>query len=71
VLIQRLEVEAAELASFGPKKANQPWVWSAMDAKPRLSIACHGGDRSHTRAEPLWAKMPHAYRHHATFYADQ
>jgi insertion element IS1 protein InsB len=28
------------------------------------------GDRSYTSAEHLWAKIPHAYRHHATFYPD-
>jgi hypothetical protein len=35
VLIQRLEVEAEALASFGQKKANKPWVWIAIDAKTR------------------------------------
>jgi hypothetical protein len=35
VLIQRLEVEADELASFVQKKANKQWVWIAMDAKTR------------------------------------
>ncbi len=71
VLIQRLEVEADELASFVQKKANKRWVWIAMDAKTRQIIACHVGDRSHTSAEHLWAKMPQAYRQHATFYTDQ
>jgi IS1 family transposase len=71
VLIQRLEVEADELASFVQKKANKQWVWIAMDAKTRQIIAFHVGDRSHTSAEHLWAKIPHAYRQHATFYTDQ
>ena len=31
VLIQRLEVEADELASFVQKKAHKQWVWIAMD----------------------------------------
>ena len=70
VLIQRLEVEAAALASFVQKKANKQWVWIAMDAKTRQIIAFHVGDRSHTSAEHLWAKIPHAYRQHATFYTD-
>ena len=35
------------------------------------SIAFHVGDRSHTSAEHLWAKIPQAYRQHATFYTDQ
>ena len=58
VLIQRLEVEADELASFVQKKANKQWVWIAMDAKTRQIIAFHVGDRSHTSAEHLWAKIP-------------
>jgi hypothetical protein len=33
VLIQRLEVEADELASFVQKKAHKQWGWIAMDAK--------------------------------------
>jgi IS1 family transposase len=71
VLIQRLEVEADELASFVQKKANKQWVWIAMDAKTRQIIAFHVGDRSHKSAEHLWAKIPQAYRQHATFYTDQ
>ena len=70
VLIQRLEVEADELASFVQKKAHKQWVWIAMDAKTRQIIAFHVGDRSHTSAEHLWAKIPQAYRQHATFYTD-
>src|SRR5215472_18236363 len=42
-----------------------------MDAKTRQIIAFHVGDRSHTSAKRLWAKIPHAYRQHATFYTDQ
>jgi insertion element IS1 protein InsB len=42
-----------------------------MDAKTRQIIAFHVGDRSHKSAEHLWAKIPEAYRHHATFYTDQ
>jgi insertion element IS1 protein InsB len=71
VLIQRLAVEADELASFVPKKAHKQWGWIAMEAKTRQIIALHVGDRRHTRAEHRWAKMPPAYRQHATFYPDQ
>ena len=42
-----------------------------MDAKPRQILAFHVGDRRPTSAEHLWAKRPHAYRQHATFYTDQ
>ena len=71
VLMQRLEVEADEMASFVQKKTNKQWVRIAMDAKTRQIIAFHVGDRSHTSAEHLWAKIPQAYRQHATFYTDQ
>jgi insertion element IS1 protein InsB len=34
-------------------------------------IAFHVGDRSRRSATRLWAKIPQAYRQHATFYTDQ
>ena len=71
VMIQRLEVEADEMASFVPKKANKSWIWIAMDATSRQVIAFHAGDRSRRSAKRLWAKIPEAYRQHATFYTDQ
>jgi insertion element IS1 protein InsB len=71
VLMQRLEVEADEMASFVQKKANKQWIWIAMDAKTRQVIAFHVGDRSRKSAKKLWAKIPEAYRQHATFYTDQ
>ena len=67
VLIQRLEVEADELASFVQKKAPKQGVWIAMDATTRQIMAFHVGARRHTSAEHLWAEIPQAYRHHATF----
>jgi insertion element IS1 protein InsB len=42
-----------------------------MDAKTRQVIAFHVGDRSRESAKQLWAKIPRAYRQHATFYTDQ
>jgi insertion element IS1 protein InsB len=71
VMIQRLEVEADEMSSFVKKKANKQWIWVAMDATIRQVIAFHVGDRSRKSATRLWAKIPHAYRQHATFYTDQ
>jgi IS1 family transposase/transposase-like protein len=71
VMIQRLEVEADEMASFVQKKANKQWIWLAMDAKTRQIIAFHVGDRSRKSASKLWAKIPVAYREQATFYTDQ
>ena len=71
IMIQRLEVEADAMASFVHKKANKQWIWIAMDATTRQVIAFHVGDRSRRSAKRLWAKIPHAYRQHATFYTDQ
>jgi insertion element IS1 protein InsB len=71
ITIQRLEVEADEMSSFVQKKANKQWIWIAMDAKTRQVIAFYVGDRSRRSAKRLWAKIPKAYRQHATFYTDQ
>jgi len=71
VVIQRLEVEADDMQSVVKKKENKPWMWIAMDAKTRQVIAFHVGDRSRRSAKRLWAKIPQAYRQHATFYTDQ
>jgi insertion element IS1 protein InsB len=70
VMLQRREVEADEMSSFVQKKANKQWRWIAMDATTRQVIAFHVGDRSRQSAKHLWAKMPQAYRQHATFYTD-
>src|SRR6266568_1355690 len=70
VIMQRLEVEADEMASFVQKKANKQWIWLAMDAKTRQIIAFPGGDRSRKSFKKLWAMIPQAYRQHATFYTD-
>ena len=43
VMIQRLEVEADEMAGFVQKKANKQWIWIAMDARSRQVIAFHVG----------------------------
>jgi insertion element IS1 protein InsB len=71
VVIHQLEAEADEMWSFVGKKANQQWIWIAMDAKTRQVIAFHVGDRSRESAQELWAKIPVAYREQARFHTDQ
>ena len=44
-MIQRLEVEADEMAGFVRKKANKQWIWIAMDAHTRQELG-----RSYRRA---------------------
>ena len=70
-MVQRLEVEADEMSGFVKQKAHKQCIWMAMDAKTRKVIAFHVGDRSRRSAKRLWAKIPLAYRQHATFYTDQ
>jgi IS1 transposase len=65
VMIQRLEVETDEMASFVHKKANKQGIWIALNAKTRQVIAFHVGDRSRKSAKRLWAKIPRVYRLHA------
>src|SRR4029434_5452359 len=43
----------------------------AMDKQTRQIIAFHVGDRSHERAQQLWANPPAVYREQATFYTNQ
>jgi IS1 family transposase len=71
VMIQRLEAEVDEMASFVQKKAHKQWIWIAMDATTRQVIAFHVGDRNRESAKRLWAKIPEAYRQHTMFYTDQ
>jgi IS1 family transposase len=68
VIVRCVEAEADELHSFGQNKANEPWLWLAMDRPTRQVIACHVGDRSRTRAKQLWANLPAVSREQATFY---
>jgi insertion element IS1 protein InsB len=42
-----------------------------MDATSRQGMVLQVGDRSRQSAERLEAKLPEAYRHHATLYTDQ
>ena len=46
VIIQRVEVEADEMASFVQQKANKQWIWLTMAAKSHQTIDFHVGDRS-------------------------
>jgi insertion element IS1 protein InsB len=71
VLIRRVAAEADERHSFVQKKANEQWLWLALDRSTRQIRACHVGDRSRTRAKQLWTNWPAVYREHATCSTDQ
>jgi len=71
VIIRRVEAEANEMHSFVKRKANEQWLWLAIDRATRQVVAFHVGDRSRTSAQQLWANLPALYREQATFYTDQ
>jgi IS1 family transposase len=71
VMIQRLGVETDEMANFVQKKANEQWIWLAMDVKTHQIIAFHVGDRSRKSARQWWGKIPKAYRRYPTCHTDQ
>jgi insertion element IS1 protein InsB len=71
VVIRQLEAEADEMWSSVGKRANQQWIWIAMDARTRQVIAFHAGDHSRDSAKQLWAKIPWVYRAQATFHTIQ
>jgi len=66
-----LAAEAAEMGSCVQQKANKQWMWIAMDATTRQSIAFHVGARSRERGKALWAKIPMVSREQARFHTDQ
>ena len=70
VLLSRLATEADERRRFVQKKANKPWVWSAMDATTRQSIACQVGNRHRESGKALWTTIPLVYREQAMFHTD-
>ena len=71
VIIRRVEAEADEMHSLVQQKANEQWLWLALDRTTRQIIAFHVGDRSRKSARQLWANLPVVYRECATFYTDQ
>ena len=70
VLLSRLEAEADEMWSFVQKKAHTQWLWIAMEAIARQSIALHVGERSRAGGKALWTNSPQVYRAQATCHTD-
>ena len=71
VVLRQLEADADEMWGLAGKRANQPWIRSARDARARHVIALHAGDHGRDRAKQLRAKLPWVYRAQATCHADQ
>ena len=71
VLIRRVEAEADEMHGFVQDKANEHWLWLAMDRATHQIIALHVGDRRLKSARQLWVNLPAVYREQATFSTNQ
>ena len=63
-------MQADELWSFVGSKANQVWLWWAIDAETRLVVGCAIGPRDTATAEELWYDLPPEYRQRAVCFTD-
>jgi IS1 family transposase len=69
-MLRRLAGAADARRSIVHKQAHKPWSWRAREATSRQLMAWHVGHRSPRKATRLWAKVPRAYRQHATVATD-
>lgn len=63
-------MQADELGSFVGSKANQGWLWLAIDAETRLIVGAAIGPRDKEPAEELGYSLPPDYRPRAVCYTD-
>ena len=63
-------MQADELWSFVGNKANQVWLWWAIDEQTRLVVGCAIGPRDAETADALWHSLPPEYRQRAVCYTD-
>ena len=67
---RRLTIQCDELWSFVGSKADEQWVWLALDVETRLIVGCYIGSRDKTGALGLWQSLPTVYRQCAVCYTD-
>ncbi|MBZ0298848.1 MAG: hypothetical protein K8J31_03860, partial [Anaerolineae bacterium] len=67
---RKLVLECDELWSFVGSKAEQAWLWLALDADTRLIVGCASGPREKETAEELWYSLPPEYRQQAVCFTD-
>lgn len=56
-----------EAWSFGLKKDQKRWLWTALCRRTRQIVAFVIGDRSEKTCRRLWNKIPDSYRHCHTY----
>ena len=69
-LPERPILELDELWSFVGRKANQQWIWIALERQTRRIVGFAVGDRSAATCRKLWASLPPDYRKRAICYSD-
>ena len=62
-------LELDELWLFVLKKAGKHWIWIALCCQTRQVVAYFIGDRSQSRCQKFWERIPAAYRQ-AYCYSD-
>jgi IS1 family transposase len=63
-------LELDELWSFGRSKAQQVWLWLALERATRRIVGLAFGDRSAETCRTLWQSLPADYRKRALLYSD-
>src|SRR5262245_21111900 len=69
-LHERPILELDELWSFVGRKANQVWIWLALERQTRRLVGFALGDRAAATCRKLWASLPADYRKRAICYSD-
>jgi len=67
---RKLILECDELWSFVGSKAEQAWLWLALDSDTRLIVGGAIGPRDKETAEELWYSLPPEYRQQAVCFTD-
>src|SRR5258708_3596058 len=67
---RRLVLQCDELWSFVGSKAQQVWLWLALDAETRLIVGAAIGPRDTATAEELWYSIPPDYRQRTVCFTD-
>jgi IS1 family transposase len=60
-----------ELWSYVSSKAEEVWVWTALERHSRLLVGLAVGDRSEATCRQLWASLPAGYRKRAICFTGE
>ena len=66
----KLTLQCDELWSFVGSKAQQVWLWLALDVDTRMIVGVAIGPRDKATAEDLWSALPPEYRQCAVCFTD-